>query len=89
MVRMVKHHYVPLIRVLAVDTEDDFVLMLTVDFQGDDGPPGLLWAQHAHVLGPKDRELPWFIDVKVLVERVNSSCGTHVSMRGGVRTTRY
>jgi hypothetical protein len=43
-----------LIWVLAIDTEYDFVLMLPVDFQRDDGPPGLLWAQHAHVLGPED-----------------------------------
>ena len=44
----------PLIWVLAVDAQYDFVLMLPVNFQRDDGSPGLLWAQHANVLRPED-----------------------------------
>jgi hypothetical protein len=46
-------HNLSLIRVLAVYSKHDFVLMLAVDLHGDDRSPGLFGAQHSHVLGPE------------------------------------
>ena len=46
-------HDLSLIRVLAVYSEQDFVLMLTVDLYGDDRSPGLFGTQHSQVLGPE------------------------------------
>ena len=46
-------HNFSLIRVLAVYSERDFVLMLAIDLQGDDWSPGLFGTQHSQVLGPE------------------------------------
>jgi hypothetical protein len=46
-------HYFSLIRVLAVYSEHDFVLILAVDLHGDDRPPGLFGTQHSQILGPE------------------------------------
>jgi len=45
--------YFSLVRVLTVYSEHDFVLVLAIDFHGDDRPPRLFRTQHSQVLGPE------------------------------------
>ena len=40
-------HNVPLIRVLTICAKHNFVFVLTIDLEGDDGSPGPFRAQHA------------------------------------------
>jgi hypothetical protein len=44
----------PLIRVLAIYSKHDFMLMLVVDLDCDDGSPGLFRSQNSQVLGPEN-----------------------------------
>jgi hypothetical protein len=46
-------HYFSLIRVLAVYSEHDFVLILAVDLHGDDRSPRPFGTQHSQILGPE------------------------------------
>ena len=47
-------HDLSLIRVLAIYSKHNFMLALAVDFQCDDGSPGLFRSQHSQVLGAEN-----------------------------------